>query len=159
MNIRWTPVFLLIVIASATTRSAIAQDPTRSQRPATLPVSETTIKSAYKDHFLIGVAINRSIATGAAGRRGMELVEKDIALVKEQFNQIAPENDLKCQLIHPREGADGYNFEPTPSSSSARRTICLSSGTLSSGTARRPIGSSPVRTHRPAPPTRPKPRT
>ena len=36
-----------------------------------------------------------------------EQVEKDIALVKEQFNQISPENDLKWALIHPREGADG----------------------------------------------------
>jgi endo-1,4-beta-xylanase len=42
----------------------------------------------------------------------MEQVNKDIALVKEQFNQISPENDLKWQLIHPREGADGYNFGP-----------------------------------------------
>jgi endo-1,4-beta-xylanase len=39
-------------------------------------------------------------------------VNRDIALVKEQFNQVVPENDLKWQLIHPREGADGYNFGP-----------------------------------------------
>ncbi|MCU0880786.1 MAG: endo-1,4-beta-xylanase, partial [Pirellulaceae bacterium] len=39
-------------------------------------------------------------------------MDKDIALVKEHFNQIAPENDLKWQLIHPREGADGYDFGP-----------------------------------------------
>src|SRR5208282_1128738 len=36
----------------------------------------------------------------------------DIALVKEQFNQTSPENDLKWALIHPRPGADGYNFGP-----------------------------------------------
>jgi endo-1,4-beta-xylanase len=72
----------------------------------------TTLKDVYRDHFLVGVAINRSIATGTAGRRSQELVNKDIALVKEQFNQIAPENDLKWQLIHPRAGADGYNFAP-----------------------------------------------
>ena len=41
-----------------------------------------------------------------------EQVDKDIALVKEQFNQISPENDLKWALIHPREGADGYDFGP-----------------------------------------------
>ena len=94
---------------------AFAQDATsstESQSAANPQASGATLKSAYKEHFLVGVAINRSIATGAAGRRGKELVEKDIALVKEQFNQIAPENDLKWQLIHPREGADGYNFEP-----------------------------------------------
>jgi len=76
-----------------------------------------TLKDAYKDHFFVGVAINRTIATGTAVRadnvnRTLELVDKDIALVKEQFSQISPENDLKWALIHPREGADGYNFGP-----------------------------------------------
>jgi endo-1,4-beta-xylanase len=76
-----------------------------------------TLKDAYKDHFHVGVAVNRTIATGTAVRadnvnRSLEQVNKDIALVKEQFNQIAPENDLKWALIHPREGADGYDFGP-----------------------------------------------
>jgi len=72
-----------------------------------------TLKDAYRSHFKIGVAINRSIATGnAGGFRSVELVNKDIALTKEQFNQISPENDLKWESIHPREGADGYNFGP-----------------------------------------------
>ena len=42
----------------------------------------------------------------------MEQVEKDIELAKLQFNQITPENDLKWALVHPREGADGYDFGP-----------------------------------------------
>ncbi len=71
-----------------------------------------TLRDAYKDHFYVGAAINRSIATGTAFRRKLEQVRKDIALVKEQFNQVAPENDLKWALIHPREGADGYNLGP-----------------------------------------------
>jgi endo-1,4-beta-xylanase len=106
---------LALVIAAVVTCSALAQDaaPADPAQPvASQLTSGATLKSAFQDHFLIGVAINRSIATGAAGRRSQELVEKDIALVKEQFNQIAPENDLKWQSIHPREGADGYNFEP-----------------------------------------------
>jgi GH35 family endo-1,4-beta-xylanase len=41
-----------------------------------------------------------------------EQADKDIALIKYQFNQISPENDLKWALIHPREGADGYSFDP-----------------------------------------------
>jgi endo-1,4-beta-xylanase len=74
-----------------------------------------TLKGAYKNDFYVGVAINRAIATGATGRannvnRRQEQVDKDIALVKEQFNQISPENDLKWESIQPREGADGYNF-------------------------------------------------
>jgi endo-1,4-beta-xylanase len=76
-----------------------------------------TLKEAYKAHFHVGAAINRTIATGTAVRadnvnRTLEQVDKDLALVKEQFNQISPENDLKWALIHPREGADGYNFGP-----------------------------------------------
>jgi endo-1,4-beta-xylanase len=76
-----------------------------------------TLKDAYKDHFYVGVAINRTIATGTAVRadnvnRTLEMVKNDISLTQEQFNQISPENDLKWALIHPREGADGYNFAP-----------------------------------------------
>jgi len=104
------------VIAAALAGSAFAQEAATAvpaEAVASEPAAATTLQSAYKDYFLIGVAINRSIATGAAGRRGQESVEKDIALVKEQFNQIAPENDLKWQLIHPREGTDGYDFGPS----------------------------------------------
>jgi endo-1,4-beta-xylanase len=76
-----------------------------------------TLKDAYKDDFYVGVAINRTMAMGTAVQvdnvnRKPEQVEKDIALVKEQFNQISPENDLKWALIQPREGPDGYNFGP-----------------------------------------------
>jgi endo-1,4-beta-xylanase len=77
----------------------------------------TTLKDAYKDHFHVGVAINRTIATGTSVRadnvnRSLEQVRGDTAVVLKQFNQIAPENDLKWALIHPREGADGYDFGP-----------------------------------------------
>jgi endo-1,4-beta-xylanase len=79
--------------------------------------TKPTLKDAYKDHFQVGVAINRTIATDTDVRadnvnRTREQVGKDIALVKEQFNQVSPENDLKWALIHPREGADGYDFAP-----------------------------------------------
>ncbi|MGA2173537.1 MAG: endo-1,4-beta-xylanase [Verrucomicrobiota bacterium] len=78
----------------------------------------STLKDAYKDQFYVGVAINRTIAMSTGVRadnvnRTQEQVNKDIALVKEQFNQIAPENDLKWALIHPQEGPDGYNFGPS----------------------------------------------
>lgn len=72
------------------------------------------LKEVYKNYFEVGVAINRSAATGTAGgaNRNQEQVNSDVALVKEQFNHIVAENDMKWQLIHPREGADGYNFGP-----------------------------------------------
>lgn len=76
-----------------------------------------TLKDAFRDHFHVGAAINRTIAMNAAVRadnvrRTQEQVEQDISLVKAQFDQISPENDLKWALIHPREGADGYDFAP-----------------------------------------------
>jgi endo-1,4-beta-xylanase len=82
-------------------------------RSAAVPM----LKDVYKGHFLIGVAINRDIATGAPVRadnvnRTAQEVDKDVVLVKQQFNQISPENDLKWVLIHPRPGPDGYDFGP-----------------------------------------------
>jgi len=71
------------------------------------------LKDAFKDRFFIGTAVNRSMVKGGPGfRRSAEQNAGDIALVKEQFNQITPENDLKWQLVHPREGKDGYDFAP-----------------------------------------------
>ena len=70
-----------------------------------------SLKETFKEHFLVGTAVNRNMVTGSAGfRRSAEQSAKDVALVKEQFNQISPENDLKWQLVHPREGAGGYDF-------------------------------------------------
>lgn len=85
---------------------------------ATIQSAEkTALKDAYKDRFLVGVAINRTIATGAAVRadnvnRDAAEVRKDAAVVLQHFNQIAPENDLKWEMIHPRAGADGFDFGP-----------------------------------------------
>jgi endo-1,4-beta-xylanase len=75
------------------------------------------LKDAFKDKFLIGVAINRTIAMGASVPannvdRNLEEVNQDAAHVIKHFNQISPENDLKWQLIHPTAGPDGYNWAP-----------------------------------------------
>ena len=54
------------------------------------------LKDAFKEHFPVGTAVNRSMVTSGAGfRRSAEQSAKDIVLVKEQFNQISSENDLK----------------------------------------------------------------
>lgn len=76
-----------------------------------------TLKGAYKDDFFVGVAINRPIATGTAVpannvNRTLDQVRQDTAVVLEQYNQIAPENDLKWESVHPQEGPDGYDFAP-----------------------------------------------
>ncbi|MGZ8899650.1 MAG: endo-1,4-beta-xylanase [Limisphaerales bacterium] len=71
-----------------------------------------TLKEVFEDRFHVGTAVNRSLVTGTTFRRSAEQKAKDIALVKEQFNQITAENDMKWALIHPREGQNGYEFGP-----------------------------------------------
>ncbi len=81
--------------------------------PAYAAESPATLKDAFKDYFPIGTAVNRSMMTGGAGfRRNAEWNAQDVAVLKKHFNQITAENDMKWQLIHPREGADGYDFAP-----------------------------------------------
>jgi len=71
------------------------------------------LKDAFKDYFPIGTAANRSMVMGGAGfRRSAEQNAADIATLKHHFNQIVAENDMKWQLIHPREGENGYEFGP-----------------------------------------------
>ncbi|HNQ88914.1 MAG TPA: endo-1,4-beta-xylanase [Verrucomicrobiota bacterium] len=74
--------------------------------PADLP----TLKDTFKDHFMVGTAINHAVATGRGFRRSPEQVNQDVALVKTQFNHVVAENEMKWALIHPRPGADGYDF-------------------------------------------------
>jgi endo-1,4-beta-xylanase len=61
-----------------------------------------TLKDAYKDHFLIGVAIGRF---QLSGRDSMGLM-----LLEKQFNSITADNMMKWERIHPNPGI--YNFEP-----------------------------------------------
>src|SRR4051812_1739540 len=79
-------VFAMPVHSSAASAEAAT---TSATLPALMPL---TLRDAYKDHFYVGVAINRTIATGTAVQadnvnRTLERVEKDTSLVKEQFNQ------------------------------------------------------------------------
>ncbi len=73
----------------------------------------TTLKDAFKAQFPVGTAVNRSMMMGGAGfRRSAEQNAQDVVILKQHFNQITAENDMKWQLIHPREGANGYDFGP-----------------------------------------------
>ena len=62
-----------------------------------------TLKSALKDCFMIGVALNQ--------RQFTQQDTNGTALVKAHFNSISPENVMKWGRIHPRPGPDGYDFE------------------------------------------------
>jgi endo-1,4-beta-xylanase len=71
-----------------------------------------SLKEVFQDRFLVGTAINRSVAAGTASRwRSQEQLDADIALVCKQFNQVTAENEMKWERIHPRQGEDGYNFD------------------------------------------------
>lgn len=58
------------------------------------------LKAAFKDKFYIGVAVNRQQAVGkdATGQN----------IIKQQFNSLSPENDLKWEKIHPKP--EVYDF-------------------------------------------------
>jgi endo-1,4-beta-xylanase len=71
---------------------------------ATAADTNAALKDAFKSSFNIGVALNP--------RQFTEQDANAVALIKQQFNAISPENVMKWQLIHPRAGEDGYNFEP-----------------------------------------------
>ena len=64
-----------------------------------------TLKDAFKGSFLVGAALNEAQFTEADARSA--------ALVKAQFNAIAPENILKWGSVHPEP--DRYDFGPADS--------------------------------------------
>ncbi len=88
--------------------SSDANKPLENPQPA--PV--VALKDIFKNDFRVGVAVNRSVTMGQAFRRSEEDVVRDIARVKQQFNHVVAENDMKWQMIHPRAGADGFDFGP-----------------------------------------------
>lgn len=66
-----------------------------------LAVQEKTLKDAFRDKFLIGVAVNRS--------QVYQKNEAETKLITSQFNSLTAENDMKWMNIHPK--ADEFNFE------------------------------------------------
>lgn len=70
-----------------------------------LAAAQPTLKEAFQDDFLIGAALNPSHFTPTPDP------SCEVALVKEQFNSISPENVLKWEIVHP--GPRDYNFGPS----------------------------------------------
>jgi len=75
------------------------------------------LKNAFRDHFRVGVAINRTIPTATDVKannvdRALDQVRADTATTLRHFDHVVAENDMKWEMIHPREGADGYDFAP-----------------------------------------------
>ena len=63
------------------------------------PLWAQGLKDAYKDYFMIGVAVNQRNVTNAS----------QSALVKQEFNSMTAENDMKPEPTEPREGE--FNWE------------------------------------------------
>ena len=72
---------------------------------ATQPVAsqpqDVTLKEAFKNHFLIGAALNRN--------QFSERDTRGVPIITTQFNTITAENSLKWQPIHPQP--DKYDFK------------------------------------------------
>jgi endo-1,4-beta-xylanase len=62
--------------------------------------AQTALKDAYQGVFRIGVALGPALYTESDARGA--------AMVKEQFNTITPENVLKWERVHPKDGT--YDF-------------------------------------------------
>ena len=59
-----------------------------------VPLNAQGLKDAYKDYFMIGVAVNQRNVTDPQQQ----------ALVRQEFNSITAENDMKPAPTEPREG-------------------------------------------------------
>jgi endo-1,4-beta-xylanase len=89
---------ILVFAAMAVLQSSNAQKATSAKKNA---VKTASLKTAYKNYFLIGAALNSP---------QIEEQEPNAkALVPVQFNSITPENIMKCEVIHPEW--DKYNFD------------------------------------------------
>ena len=91
MKTRFIPAILALVLGSL---SMAAQPRGAAPQPIT-----DGLKDAYKDYFMIGVAVNQRNVT----------VPEQVALVKREFNSITAENDMKPQPTEPRKGE--FNWE------------------------------------------------
>ena len=62
--------------------------------PAPDPFPGKSLKDAYKDYFMIGVAVNKFNVS----------VPEQAALVRQEFSSMTAENDMKPVSVHPAEG-------------------------------------------------------
>ena len=65
---------------------------------------EPALKDVFKKDFLVGAALNPTQFSGATDGNC------EVALIKQHFNTISPENVLKWEIVHPRPGQ--YDFAP-----------------------------------------------
>jgi endo-1,4-beta-xylanase len=88
-------------IASAHAASHVTSTPVTSMNSsAAMRDVPGTLRDAYADDFLIGVAVNDDIAAGRDAASG--------ALVARHFNSITAENVMKAEVVSPRRGVHDF---------------------------------------------------
>lgn len=95
-----TPTFLPAVILKAFALALLAPASSAVAQSAE-PLQTATLRNVYGDDFLIGVALNTGMVSGA-NPRAAEIAAK-------QFSSLTPENDMKWQAVHPER--DRYDFK------------------------------------------------
>ena len=88
---------LAIVLLAAAVASGCASVPKSALTPSASP----TLREAYADAFLVGVAINEAQARGQDARGN--------PIIEAHFNSLTPENVLKWESVHPERGV--YDFD------------------------------------------------
>lgn len=77
------------------------QENKKATTPSTKHETEETLKTNFKNSFVIGAALNTAQIQGND--------QKALALLEKEFNSITPENDMKWEQIHPEK--ERYNFD------------------------------------------------
>jgi endo-1,4-beta-xylanase len=98
---------LALAVGAQASAAPGASAPTALAPSAPAPVvakagSPVALKDAFQGIFRIGVAMNQDQFSGKNAA--------EAALIAQQFNAISPENALKWDTVHPRDGQ--YNFAP-----------------------------------------------
>lgn len=88
----YTGLFLFVCVAGCN----------QAKNPSGYPESNKTLKEAYKNAFVMGVAVNDEIVSG------VDKISQDI--VVKHFGSITLENSMKAALLNPQPGI--FNFEP-----------------------------------------------
>lgn len=97
----WAPTILTDWNYNLSTQGRYFKKYLNRNKPEKLKLNELTLKDAFANDFLVGVAVSHSF------------IEKNdtrcLDLIKEQFSAVSPEDVLKPETVHPAPGV--WNFE------------------------------------------------
>jgi len=91
---------IVSLLAGCITVTPTLAAPEASPRREAFGADTMTLKDAYSNYFLVGVAVNQRQIDGEDQRGD--------PIIKAQFDSISPENALKWASVHPTP--DGYDF-------------------------------------------------